>query len=231
MRAAIRHVSLWGGFGQDCRAVAAVEFAIVFPVALLLYIGAAVVSDAVMTGRQLSLATRTLVDLASRQPTSSQATSTPAPSNALSSTTLSAMMNGVQSLMYPKPTGTLKMTISAIDVTNNAQNLCCSVLVRWSYTQSGVLRPCNTQLTGTTSTRPTLTQIPAGLLPVGTYLAQPLSYLVADTSYVYQSAFVGPMLSFAPAMSRSHYMMPRMIGQVVAGPISPNGNQSGHVCY
>jgi Flp pilus assembly protein TadG len=231
MRAASRLILRCRAFPTDRRAVAAVEFAIVFPVALVLYIGAATVSDAVTTSRQLSVATRTLVDLASRQPTSSQATSTPVPANALAASTLSSMMSGARFLMYPKPTGTLKMTVSAIDVTNNQQNVCCSVLVRWSYTQGGTLRPCSTQLTGTTSTRPGLTEIPSSLLPIGTALAQPLSYLVADTSYVYQSAFAGPIFTFSPSMSRSQYMMPRMTGQVVAGPISANGDQSGHVCY
>lgn len=219
--------ALW----NDREAVAAVEFAAVFPIALIAYLGAALVSDSVMAARQLSNVTRTVVDLASRQPTSSQATSTPTPSNAVSSSTLSSIMTGAQSLMYPHSTGTLKLTLSAIDVTNNSQNVCCSVLVRWSFSQGGTLRPCSSQITGTTSSRPSSTQVPSELLPVGIHLAQPLAYLIADASYVYQPAVTTSLLNFAPSMQRSQYMMPRSIGQVITGTLTTSGNQSGQVCY
>lgn len=218
-------------FWRARRAAAAVEFAIVAPIALLLYIGAAEVSDGIMASRGLSNLTRTIVDILSQQSTSAQPTSLPTPVNAVSSTTLSNLLTGATSLMYPRPTTTLAMTLTAVDVTNTAMGTCCLALVRWSYTQGGTLRPCATQLTGATGSNLTVTQLPSGLLPTGTPLAQPISYLIADTSYTYQPVFGGSLLPFAPVMNRTEYMMPRSSGQVITGSLPASGTQHGKVCY
>lgn len=218
-------------FRHAVRGAAAVEFAIVAPIALVLYIGAAEVSDGIMASRSLSGLTRTIVDIVSQQSTSAQATSTPTPANAITATTLSNLLTGATSLMYPRPTSSLTMTLSAVDVTNTSSGTCCKALVRWSFTQGGTLRPCVTQLTGGTGSNLSPTQLPAGLLPTGTTLAQPIAYLIADTSYTYQPVFGGSLLHFAPTMVRTEYMMPRSTGQVITGSLPASGAQYGKVCY
>ena len=213
-------------------AVAAVEFAVIVPVALLLYVGAAEVADGVMTSRKVSNVTRTLVDLASQQPTSSQSSSTPTPPSAVSAATLSALLSSSQTLLSPEPLGSLKMTLTAIDVRNTVLGICCNATVRWSFTQNGTLRPCNVAITAYMPGSPqTSSQIPGQLLPAGTALPQPLSYLLSEVSYTYQPIMSTNILNFVPAMQRTEYMMPRTIGQVVTGPLPASGTQYGQVCY
>lgn len=232
VRAAYGRLRFTLGFARSCTATAAVEFAIVVPVALLLYAGAAEVSDGVLASRRVTTVTKTLVDLLSLQGTTTQATSTPTPGNAVSAATLSTLLTSATALMAPEPTTTLTITVSAIDVTNTAQGNCCSALVRWSYTQSGALRPCNVQITTLPSNSDySPSQIPSGLLPYGTQLPTPIAILVADVGYTYQPVLSKSLLKFAPTMQRTVYMFPRSVGQVTTGALPSTGTQSGVVCH
>lgn len=218
-------------FAKTSRAVAAVEFAIVLPLALLIYLGAAEVSDGVMTNRKLATLTRTLVDLLSQQSTSFQTSSTPTPANAITSSTLSSLMTSAQMLIYPKQTTTLQMTLSAIDINNNTAGLCCVATVRWSYTQNGTLRPCGIPLTAGAAGAAGPSVIASQLLPAGTALTQPISMLVADVFYVYVPVAGSQLFNFSPQMSRTEYMMPRTTGQIVSAALPASGTQHGQVCY
>ncbi len=219
-------------FARARAGTAAVEFAIVLPVVLFLYIGVAEVGDGVMASRRTSNVAGTLVNLVSLQGTTTQPISTPTPANYLSATTLSSLLTSAATLMAPEPTTTLTMTISAVDVTNTAQGTCCSALVRWSYTQGGTLRPCVVQLTALPSSSDYApTQIPAALLPYGTQLPSPLSVLITDVAYTYQPLFSQNLLKFAPTMQRTEYMLPRSPGQVTTGVLPASGSQYGQVCY
>src|SRR5215475_8949091 len=53
-------------FGEDQRGVSAVEFAMLLPLMLTLYLGTAEISLAVGTDRKVTLTTRTVADLASQ---------------------------------------------------------------------------------------------------------------------------------------------------------------------
>lgn len=219
-------------FRRSREGSAAVEFAMIAPVALLLYVGVAEVGDGVIASRRATTVARTLVDLVALQGTTTQQTSTPMPGNAMSATTLSSLLTSAATLMAPEPTNPLTMTISAVDVTNTAQGTCCSALVRWSYTQGGTLRPCTVQLTALPSSSDYApAQIPSGLLPYGTQLPSPLSILIADISYAYQPSFSQSLLKFSPVMQRTEYMLPRATGQVATGSLPASGSQSGSVCY
>ena len=219
-------------FARSFGGSAAVEFAIIAPVAILLYIGVAEVGDGVMASRKATSVAATLVNLLSLQGTTTQQTSTPTPGNAISATTLSSLLTSAAALMAPEPTNTLTMTVSAVDITNTAQGICCSALTRWSYTQGGMLRPCLTQLTALPSSSDySATQIPAGLLPTGSPLPSPISVLISDVSYTYQPLFGPGLLKFSPVMQRTVYMFPRATGQVATGALPLTGSQSGQVCY
>ncbi len=219
-------------FARSRAGTAAVEFAFVLPLAIVVYAGAAEVGDGVLASRRATTVAKTLVDLASLQGTSTQQTSTPTPGNAVAASTLSALLTSAATLMAPEPTSTLTMTLSAIDVTNTSQGTCCSALVRWSYTQGGTLRPCLLQLTALSSTSDYAPgQIPSGLLPYGTPLPAPLSVLISDVGYTYQPILSKNILQFAPAMQRTDYMLPRSTGQVITGPLPASGTQHGQVCY
>lgn len=220
------------GFMRSTSAAAAVEFAMILPVALLLYVGAAEVTDGVMASRRVTLVTKTLSDLVSTQGTTTQTTSTPTPGNALSATTLSTLLTSASTLLAPYPTSPLTMTISAIDVTNTVAGTCCSALVRWSYTQGGTLRPCVVQITALPTTSDySSTQIPSGLLPSGTPLPAPFYIVVADVSYTYQPVISKNIFSFSPTVQRTRYTFPRSTGQVVTGALPISGSQRGQICY
>ena len=68
----IRRCKRMAAFARSRSATAAVEFAIMLPVAMMLYVGAAEVTDGVMASRRVSTVTKTLVDLLSLQGTTTQ---------------------------------------------------------------------------------------------------------------------------------------------------------------
>ena len=221
------------GLASETGGVAAVEFALLLPLMVLLYAGAGELSEAVMTSRKVELLSRTLADLGARQPTYPQATSTPPPANAISQGTLVAILDASTAIMAPGSLTPLKMTLSAVDIVNNSAGQCCSFMVRWSYTQSGTLRPCQTPLQPVDPKQaPSPTTISSALGPPLATLATPISLLIADVSYVYQGPFSSQWIDFSSGMSRTSYMLPRAAGQVILqGPISPTGTQSGAICY
>lgn len=231
--AASRPFRAVSGFLRHRRGVAAVEFALLLPVLVLLYAGAGELAQAVITSRKVELLSRTLADLAARQSTSSQATSTPAPSTALKQSTLQQMFNASMAILAPGSMTPLKMTLSAVDVVNKSNGLCCDFKVRWSYTQSGTLRPCGTPLQQVSpSTTPTPTTVSNALVPPVLSLPFSLSVLIADVSYTYNGPFSSQWIDFTSGMARTSYMYPRTPGQVIAqGPLSPSGTQSGAICY
>ena len=231
-RAVLAGMRRVAAFARSRSGVAAVEFAIILPVALMIYIGAAEVSDGVLTSRRVTTVSETLVNLLSLQGTTTQSLSVPTPGNAVTATTLSSLLTSATAILSPYPTSTLTMTISAVDVTNTLLGTCCSALVRWSYTQGGTLRPCIVQMTALPSTSDySATQIPSGLLPTGSVLPSPVHILIADVGYTYQPIINTTLLNFAPTMQRSEYMFPRATGQVTTATLPASGSQYGRICY
>ena len=213
--------------------VAAVEFAFIAPVLILLYVGAAELSQAVMTSRKVTLLSRTLTDLTARQGTSFQTQSTPPPANAVSQGVLQNILTASTAILSPASLTPLIMTISAIDVVNKPSGQCCNFNVRWSYTQGGTLRPCNVPLTLVSpSQAPSATTVPLSLLPPVASLTVPLSILVSDVAYAYSGPFSATWISFAAGLSQTTYSLPRTTGQVIVqGPLAQIGNQTGVICY
>ena len=227
------HLAPFGSFLRNRNGVAAIEFAFLAPVIILLYVGAGELSEAVMTNRKVEALSRTLADLTSQQPTSGQTLSTPAPSNATTQSVLATIFTAATAIMAPASLTPLQITISAVDTVNNSAGLCCVFKVRWSYTQSGTLRPCNVNLTPVPSTQPpSPTTISSAMMPPVLYLPNPVPLLIADVAYVYQAPFLAQWINFAGGMTRTSYMLPRTTGQVMlAAPITATSNQSGVICY
>jgi Flp pilus assembly protein TadG len=104
---------------RDRRGVSAVEFALLAPVMIGLYLGCAEISDGVSADRKVSLTAAALANLAA------QVTS-------ISSADKDNILDASSAIIYPYSKDNLKMTLSciAIDASKNAT-------VKWSVTRNG----------------------------------------------------------------------------------------------
>jgi Flp pilus assembly protein TadG len=93
-----------GAFAFATAGVAAVEFAMVLPVMVLLYLGTTELTFAVNTDRKLTLLSRTLADLTARVAT-------------LTSSQIDDVFGAALAVMAPYNTGSAKMVITSIAVT------------------------------------------------------------------------------------------------------------------
>src|ERR1700761_59550 len=109
-------------FGRSTEGIAAVEFALLTPLMLSLWLGAVELSQAIAADRKVTLTARTVADLVS------QVTS-------VSSTDISNSLNASAAVMAPYSTSNLKVTVSSvtIDATGKAT-------IAWSCTLNGTAR-------------------------------------------------------------------------------------------
>jgi len=123
--------------GRDERGIAAVEFAILLPFMLTLYIGAVEISQAVAADRKVTLVARTVADLAA------QATS-------ISTADMTNILTASTAVMYPYPNNKIKVVLSQVKI--NADGIATIV---WSrHYQSAAYAP------NQTVTVPTALKIP-----------------------------------------------------------------------
>ena len=199
---------------SDQRGIAMVEFAMILPLMLVLYVCTSAVTLAVSASRSTAVLARTLTDL-----TSQQKANTP-----LTDTTAKNIFNASTTVMAPFPTTTLKMTLSNVEFVVNPASTASNGLdakTRWTVTFSGgTLRPC--------AGRPLLTPVANGstpspsTIPFGLYSEGFL--IVADVTYVYTPTFgyfnynfeTGKAASSAISFTMSHttYMRPRQTDNI-----------------
>ena len=219
-------------WGREQSGVAAVEFAVILPVLLLLYIGIVDVTRGVVASRKLNLLSRTISDLVSQQPTSLT----------VPISQLSTILASASAVMQPYPLTSLKLTVSAVDIkakSGSKPPVCCDAIVRWSYTQAGskgYLRTCGSTLTQVPDgTRATLTTFPQSLVTANSaqgfgYTTGSASYMiVTDASYTFAPIFTQAVSWFAGGMSKTTYMVPRAPANpiVIANPNTAVAPQMG----
>jgi Flp pilus assembly protein TadG len=110
---------------QDKRAVSAIEFAILAPLMITMYVGAAELGNALTINRRTSAVTSTAADLVAQV-------------KSLSSSDLQDIGKAATSVMAPYPTTPLKIVLTSVvaDQNNNGK-------VTWSYaTNGGTPRAC-----------------------------------------------------------------------------------------
>jgi len=91
---------------RDKRGVSAVEFAMLLPLMVTLYLGGVEISQAVAIDRKVTLISRTLADLVA------QVTS-------VNSTDMQNILAASSAIIAPYPTTTLKITVSRVDVSSS----------------------------------------------------------------------------------------------------------------
>ena len=114
---------------RDQKGVSAVEFAMLLPLMITLYLGVVEISQGVAIHRKVTLTARTVADLAS------QVTS-------INDAGMTNMLNAASAVVAPYPAGELKVTVSAVSIDANG-----IAKVAWSDTLNGTKRPVNSTVT------------------------------------------------------------------------------------
>jgi Flp pilus assembly protein TadG len=109
-------------FGCDTKGVSAVEFALVLPLMLTLYLGGAEVAQAISASRKVTLASRTVADLASQYSTISEANMT-------------NLLNASAAVISPFSSSALTVTVSQVKIDANG-----NASIDWSKSRNGTAR-------------------------------------------------------------------------------------------
>jgi Flp pilus assembly protein TadG len=165
----------FGAFAVDKQGIAAVEFAMLLPLMLSLWLGAVELSQAIAADRKVTLTARTISDLVS------QVTST-------SATDIANSLNASGAVMAPYSSSKLKVTVSSVTIDANSK-----ATIAWSCTKNGTARSKGSSVT-----------LPAALLVPSTSLiwsevqyayTPTIGYIVTGTLNLKDQIFMRPRLS------------------------------------
>ena len=165
----------FSAFAGDKRGIAAVEFAMLLPLMLALWLGAVELSQAIAADRKVTLSARTISDLVS------QVTST-------STSDISNSLNASSAVMAPYSSSKLKVTVSSVTIDANSK-----ATVAWSCTLNGTARSKGSSVT-----------LPAALLVPSTSLiwsevqysyTPTVGYIVTGTLTLKDQIYMRPRLS------------------------------------
>jgi Flp pilus assembly protein TadG len=132
----------WAGrFIRDTHGVSAVEFALLLPLMLTMYLGGSEVASAVATSRKVTLVSRTVADLTSQ-------------SSSITDASMTNILNASAAVIAPYASSKLKVTVSEVKIDANG-----AATVVWSDTLGGTARPAGSSVT-----------LPAGLKVANTWL-------------------------------------------------------------
>lgn len=130
------------GFLSDRRGVAAVEFALILPVMMLLYLGSVTLTKGMMASRKVTLVARALSDLAAQQST---CVTNGALKQCLTPTELSSILDAGAIVMSPftTTTGNFRLTLSQVDIVQVGTSF--YAYTNWSTVRgtSAIYRPCS----------------------------------------------------------------------------------------
>jgi Flp pilus assembly protein TadG len=104
---------------RDQRGVSAVEFALLAPVMIGLYLGCVEISEGVSADRKVSLIAAALANLSAQVTT-------------ISSTDMTNILDASSAIAAPYPANKLKMTVTCLKIDANK-----NVTVKWSVTRGG----------------------------------------------------------------------------------------------
>jgi Flp pilus assembly protein TadG len=116
-------------FARDSRGISAVEFALLLPLMLTLYLGGTEISQAISIDRKVSLTTRAVADLVSQGTT-------------ISASDMQNILNASAAVMAPFSTAKLKVIVSSVafDANKNAT-------ISWSVPLNTAARPTGQAVT------------------------------------------------------------------------------------
>lgn len=162
-------------FARDRRGVSAVEFALLSPVMIGLYLGCNEVSQAINIDRKVTLTAGTTANLAAQV-------------SSITSTDMTNIMNASQAILAPYSTSPLKITLSCLSIDANKR-----VTVKWSQAQNATPRAVGSSVT-----------IPSGLLIASTQLlysevsytyTPTIGYVITGPLNLSDTMFMSPRIS------------------------------------
>jgi Flp pilus assembly protein TadG len=165
----------FGELARDQRGVSAVEFALLLPLMVTLYLGTVEISQGISADRKVTLTTRTVADLISQV-------------SALNNAGMNDILNASASVMAPFSTTGLKVTVSSVTVDANSK-----ATVDWSDTLNGTARS-----KGSTVTLPTALTIPNSTViwSEAEYLYKPtIGYIITGTLTLKDKLYMAPRIS------------------------------------
>lgn len=166
---------------QNESGIAAVEFGLILPLMLMIYMGLVELSRGMRAAQKLDLVAHTLADLTAQQLTGGQNTG----QAGLTEADVTAIFSAANTLMAPLPVGNLKMTISEVNITSPSAGT-WQAKTSWTVTRnSATARPCQV-LTASTAAPVSVTTIPPSYVQV-TNGVNPTTgpIIVADVVYQY----------------------------------------------
>jgi Flp pilus assembly protein TadG len=162
-------------FARDRKGVSAVEFALLLPLMMTLYIGGAEVSQAVSVSRKTTLVARTVADLSSQ-------------SSGITAANMTNILDASAAVVSPFDASRLSVTVSQVKI--DANNI---ATIDWSVTRNGTARTNGETVT-----------LPAGLVVANTYLIwsevaynyQPaIGYVITGNLNLTDKMYMRPRLS------------------------------------
>jgi Flp pilus assembly protein TadG len=161
--------------GQDRSAASAVEFAMLLPLMITLYLGAVEVSQAIGIDRKVTLTTRTVADLASQV-------------SSINNADMTNLLTASQAVIVPYDTSKLKVTVSAVSIDSNGV-----AKVAWSDTLGGTKRAV-----GSAVTLPPALNVPDTQLiwsEVYYSYTPTIGYIITGTLNLFDQIWMRPRLS------------------------------------
>jgi Flp pilus assembly protein TadG len=164
------------GFGRDDSGVSALEFAMLLPLMVTLYLGGVEVSQAVSADRKNTLVAHTVGDLVAQ-------------STNVTSSDVTNILSAASSVAYPFPVSNLKVTVSSVCIDSTGTK----ATIGWSQTLNGTAR------SGTvTSSIPSALMVASTSLIWGeaTYAYKPtIGWTITGTLSLYDKIYLRPRLS------------------------------------
>jgi Flp pilus assembly protein TadG len=163
------------GLASDERGLSAVEFALLLPVMVTLYLGTVEISQGIGADRKVTLTARTVADLVSQVAS-------------INNSEMTNSLNAASTVMSPFSAANLKVTVSSVKIDANGV-----ATIDWSDTLNGTAR---TQ--GSTVTLPTALNIPNSSLiwsEVSYDYKPTIGYLISGTLMLKDQIYMRPRLS------------------------------------
>jgi Flp pilus assembly protein TadG len=162
-------------FRHDLRGVSAIEFALLLPVMLTLYIAGVEISNAIAIDRKVTITARTVTDLVSR-------------ATSVSTADMSDILTGSAAVIAPYVPTHVAFTVSQIYIDNNG-----NATISWSCTYQGTARTPGQAVT-----------VPSQLVTNNSYLiwgeaqysyTPPIGYVISGTLTLQDQIYMAPRMS------------------------------------